>query len=498
MLAETYGKISAAELARAHVASAAAEAPQLVHEHEAATLESVCHLWLRERHGAKLAALAGQTLAYAARLMAAYLQYLTARMQAAPPTASPPAAAPPAAAPAAVASTSRLEMAVRELEGAYEGADGAQNGADGGQDGVPQAKPRSPQLPAYAPPGLGQTALSPNSPVPRKSPPELAASASASAAPTAAPMYLEPPEIAMSFVRSTFDLLMQWMAVALSAAPQPTQPPQRQMPASTSSASVVGAEMGAGGGFGVALVDPRDSSAHARVASSVEEAVLHAVESLIAVHATAEKRGLLLDGGKGGGGGHACAVDRGVGCAPATSARPIVTCEKEKSGAGGGAAGGGAAFETEVRARALSSAPFSRDTGPTRRPALLAVPATPFGKSPLGKFPLGKSRPPVSHAATPVVGRCVSSSKRSSDGRGCSGRRASRSPLFCTTTRPSSRPFYAPRSRARYMTNHAVAWACGVSAAASDCRQRLPPVREASCPSLPHSISLRARPRPRI
>ena len=248
LLAEMYAKRTAAELARTD------DEGQLVHKIEVATLESICRLWLRDKAGgaSKAASLNGAPLGHAARLMTYYLQYVTAALRNVPsPSAKPPV-------------PTRLELAVREIE-------------------VPGARPGWYKEDETPPPGASTTA---SSGAPKGNGAVMGAmreehAGARSWAPDSSTP-LTAPEVSSVMVRSTFDLFMQWMRVALDSSGAVHDAAGR------SSLSLMG-----GADSCVALVDPRDSNRLRRVAPSVEESVLHAVEALIAMHATAHVLGLL-------------------------------------------------------------------------------------------------------------------------------------------------------------------------------------------------------------
>jgi hypothetical protein len=249
LLAEMYAKRTAAELARID------DKGQLVHKIEVATLENICRLWLRDKAGGanKVASLSGAPLGYAARLMTYYLQYVTAALPNVPP---PPPATPPF--------PTRLELAVREIE-----VPGARPGWYKEDETPPPSAPTTAS--SGTPKGHGavmgatrEEHAGARSRVPDSSTPSTA------------------PEVSSAMVRSTFDLFTQWMRVALDSSGEVHDAAGR------SSLSLMG-----GADSCEALVDPRDSSRLRRVAPSVEESVLHAVEALIAMHATAHVLGLL-------------------------------------------------------------------------------------------------------------------------------------------------------------------------------------------------------------
>ena len=73
MLAETYGKLSARDLAQRNARG------HFVHHEATSVLEQLCRLWIRERSGLKVASLTGTTLVYAAQLITSYLRFLTVR-----------------------------------------------------------------------------------------------------------------------------------------------------------------------------------------------------------------------------------------------------------------------------------------------------------------------------------------------------------------------------------------------------------------------------------
>jgi len=245
LLAEMYAKRTADELARTD------DKGQLVHKIEVATLESICRLWLRDKAGGanKVASLSGAPLGYAARLMTYYLQYVTAALPNVPPQ---PPANPPV--------PTRLELAVREIE-------------------VPGARPGWYKEDETPPPSAPTTA-SFGTPKGHGATREEHAGARSRVSDSSTP--LTTPEVSSAMVRSTFDLFTQWMRVALDSSGAVHDAAGR------SSLSLMG-----GADSCVALVDPRDSSRLRRVAPSVEESVLHAVEALIAMHATAHVLGLL-------------------------------------------------------------------------------------------------------------------------------------------------------------------------------------------------------------
>jgi hypothetical protein len=249
LLAEMYAKRTADELARTD------DKGQLVHKIEVATLESICRLWLRDKAGGanKVASLSGAPLGYAARLMTYYLQYVTAAL----PNVLPPP-------PATSSVPTRLELAVREIE-------------------VPGARPGWYKEDETPPPSAPTTA---SSGTPKGHGAVMGAMreehAGARSRVSDSSTPLTTPEVSSAMVRSTFDLFTQWMRVALDSSGAVHDAAGR------SSLSLMG-----GADSCVALVDPRDSSRLRRVAPSVEESVLHAVEALIAMHATAHVLGLL-------------------------------------------------------------------------------------------------------------------------------------------------------------------------------------------------------------
>jgi hypothetical protein len=186
--------------------------------------------------------------------MTYYLQYVTAAL---PNVLQPP--------PATSSVPTRLELAVREIE-----VPGARPGWYKEDETPPPSAPTTAS--SGTPKGFGAVMGATR---------EEHAGARSRVSDSSTP--LTTPEVSSAMVRSTFDLFTQWMRVALDSSGAVHDAAGR------SSLSLMG-----GADSCVALVDPRDSSRLRRVAPSVEESVLHAVEALIAMHATAHVLGEAL------------------------------------------------------------------------------------------------------------------------------------------------------------------------------------------------------------
>ena len=273
MLAEQYGKISADELA------ATDEAGGLVRAADAATLEEIVTRYIHGRSGPKVGGLSGSSLACAARLLGTYCRYLHARVVATVPPlaeASPPSESAPAPSEdvGAAAEPPLLEQFVLSFERRTTAATGAAT-----------ATTKAAEVEAVAP-----------------SPAVVAA----------------PPDIPQQLTWDILELLRVWMAGALAAAPEPPARPIGEPLVLTEADKPTD-------GFTARLVDP--CAAKPRRPRSAEEAVVHAADALIVLHAACRARGLLADGGGQHGGrpastlGHAAVSTSDEGACGAEGAR---------------------------------------------------------------------------------------------------------------------------------------------------------------------------------